>query len=76
MTTMTKLINLLRATSSLQHRLLRGILTEVNASFDELQQHNNVRWLSQGRVLEHFWAIQEEIKAFLLEQKSDRVFGR
>ena len=32
-----------------------------------------VRWLSKGRVLERFWAIEKQIKAFLSEQKSDKT---
>ncbi|XP_072768354.1 general transcription factor II-I repeat domain-containing protein 2A-like [Nerophis lumbriciformis] len=62
MTTMMKLINFLRASSALQHRLLRTFLTEVDAAFDDLLVHNNVRWLSKGRVLERFWAIREELQ--------------
>ncbi|MGH0138695.1 UNVERIFIED_CONTAM: hypothetical protein FKN15_072499 [Acipenser sinensis] len=72
MTTMMKLINFLRASSSLQHRLLRGFLTEVNASYDDLLLHNNVIWLSKGRVLERFWTIRE-IKSFLSKQKSEKA---
>lgn len=58
---------------SLQHRLLRGFLTEVNAVYNDLLLHNDVRWLSKGRVLERFWFIREEIKAFLSEQKSEKA---
>jgi hypothetical protein len=84
MTMMMKLINFLRAASSLQHHLLLDSRTEANASFDDLHNnvHNNVRWLSKGRVLERFWAIQEEVKPFLSEQKSNKAtqfsenFGR
>nr|XP_061820786.1 SCAN domain-containing protein 3-like isoform X2 [Nerophis lumbriciformis] len=64
MTTMMKLINFLGASSALQHRLLRTFLTEVDAAFDDLLVHNNVRWLSKGRVLERFWAVREELQVF------------
>lgn len=43
MATVISLINVLRASSSLQHRLLCTILTEVNATFDDLLLHNSVR---------------------------------
>lgn len=36
MTTVMKLVNYLRASSALQHRLLRSFLIEVNATFDDL----------------------------------------
>ncbi|XP_061882828.1 general transcription factor II-I repeat domain-containing protein 2-like isoform X2 [Entelurus aequoreus] len=73
MTTMMKLINFLRASSALQHRLLRTFLSEVDAAFDDLLVHNNVRWLSKGRVLERFWAIREELQVFLSQQNSAKA---
>lgn len=66
--------NFLRASLSLQHRLLRGFLTEVIANYDDLVLHNNVRWHSKGRALERFWAIREEITA--KEWQGNSVFGR
>nr|XP_061838269.1 protein FAM200A-like [Nerophis lumbriciformis] len=71
--TMMKLINFLRASSALQHRLLRTFLTEVDAAFDDLLVHNNVRWLSKGRVLERFWAVREELQVFLSQQNSAKA---
>ncbi|XP_068204564.1 protein FAM200A-like [Palaemon carinicauda] len=70
METIMKLVNFLRSTSALQHRLLRTFLTEVNASYDDLLVHNNVRWLSKGKVLERFWAIRKELQTFLEDQNS------
>ena len=46
-----KIVNFLRSTSALQHRLLRSFLAEIVASYDDLLLHNNVKWLSKGRVL-------------------------
>ncbi|KAK0142694.1 hypothetical protein N1851_019371 [Merluccius polli] len=48
--TMMKLINFLRASTSHQHRLLVEFLNEVDAIADDLLLHNNVRWLSKGRL--------------------------
>ena len=45
-----KLVNYLRATSALRHRQLKLFLTEVGADYDNLLHHNNVRWLSKGKV--------------------------
>lgn len=73
MTTVMKLVNFLRASSALQHRLLRSFLTEVNAEFDDLLLHNNVRWLSKGKVLERFWTLRKELETFLLNQKSPKA---
>jgi hypothetical protein len=70
---MMKLVNFLRASSALQHRLLRSFLTEVSAEFDDLLLHNNVRWLSKGKVLERFWAIRNELQLFLSQQKSAKA---
>ncbi|KAF3851676.1 hypothetical protein F7725_013448 [Dissostichus mawsoni] len=64
---MMKMINFLRASSSYQHRMLREFLREVDANADDLLLHNNVRWLSKGRVLERFWSIRREVAAFLAE---------
>ena len=32
--------------------------------------HNNVRWLSKGRVLKRFWSIRKELMAFLEGQNN------
>lgn len=68
-----KMINFLRASSSYQHRMLREFLRDVEASADDLLLHNNVRWLSKGRVLEQFWSIRREIADFLAELKSQKA---
>ena len=73
MDTMMRMINFLRASSSLQHRLLREYLHEVEAEADDLLLHNNIRWLSKGRVLERFWAIREDIGAFLSQLRSNKA---
>ncbi|MBN3297868.1 SCND3 protein, partial [Amia calva] len=57
MNTIMKLINFLRASTSHQHRLLREFLKDVEANANDLLLHNNVRWLSKGRLLERFWSI-------------------
>ncbi|XP_056110235.1 SCAN domain-containing protein 3-like [Rhinichthys klamathensis goyatoka] len=41
-----------------------------NAAYDDLLLHNNVRWLSKGRVLERFWAIRKDLEMFLSQQKN------
>ncbi|KAM3877110.1 protein FAM200A-like [Diretmus argenteus] len=68
-----KLVNYLRASSALQHSLLRAFLTEVNAAYDDLLLHSNVRWLSRRRVLERFWAVRKDLEMFLSEQKNAKA---
>lgn len=60
-----KIVNFLRAKSSLQHRELKSFLEEVDAQYDDLLLHNNVRWLSKGCVLERFFSILEHLKTYL-----------
>ncbi|XP_056132816.1 tyrosine-protein kinase JAK2 [Lampris incognitus] len=67
MNTMMRMINFLRASFSYQHRVLREFLREVDANADDLLLHNDVRWLSKGRVLEHFWSTRTEIAASLAQ---------
>ncbi|XP_039632273.1 SCAN domain-containing protein 3-like [Polypterus senegalus] len=73
MSTMMKMIHFLRASSSFQHRMLREFLREVDANADELLLHNNVRWLSKGRVLARFWSIRREVASFLAELRSQKA---
>ena len=46
--TIMKIVNFLQSASALQHRLLRSFLAEIDASYDDLLLHNNVRWLNKG----------------------------
>ncbi len=73
MNTMMKMINFLRASSSYQHRMLREFLREVDANADDLLLHNNVRWLSKGRVLARVWSIRREVAYFLTELVSQKA---
>jgi hypothetical protein len=73
MNTTMKLINFLRASSSIQHRLLREFLKETEADANDLLLHNNVRWLSKGNALGRFWSIPKEIAAFLQQLKSQKA---
>lgn len=73
MNTMMKMINFLRASSSTQHRMLREFLREVDANADDLLLHNNVRWLSKGKVLARFWSIRREVASFLAELRHQKA---
>uniref|UniRef100_G3NA36 HAT C-terminal dimerisation domain-containing protein n=1 Tax=Gasterosteus aculeatus TaxID=69293 RepID=G3NA36_GASAC len=73
MNTMMKMINFLRASSSTQHRMLREFLREVDANADDLLLHNNVRWLSKGKVLARFRSIRREVASFLAKLRHQKA---
>lgn len=70
---MMKLVNFIRSNSSLQHRLFRSFLDESSAQYGDLLLHNDVRWLSKGRVLERFWSIRGEVLQFLGSLKAKKA---
>lgn len=60
-----KLVNFLRANSSLRHRQLKEFLQENEASYHDVPFHNAVRWLSKGTTLKVVWALIDDISSFL-----------
>lgn len=65
MNSLVKLINFMRSHSALQHRHFKEFLFECDAAYSDLLQHNNVRWLSKGQVIERFWVLKEQVISFL-----------
>jgi len=65
MDSLVKLINFMRSHSALQHRHFKEFLSECDSAYSDLLQHNNVRWLSKGQVIERFWLIKEQVTSFL-----------
>ncbi|XDV21802.1 hypothetical protein PO909_026822 [Leuciscus waleckii] len=61
----TSIVNFIRSTSSLQHRLFRLLLDETSAEHADLLAHCDVRWLSKGKVLDRFCDLHSEIISFL-----------
>uniref|UniRef100_A0A3Q3NFP3 HAT C-terminal dimerisation domain-containing protein n=1 Tax=Labrus bergylta TaxID=56723 RepID=A0A3Q3NFP3_9LABR len=59
-------INLIRSTSSLQHRLFCKLLSNMSTEHHDLLWHNDVRWLSKGKALERF--CRDKTVTDLLEQ--------
>ncbi|XP_060845753.1 general transcription factor II-I repeat domain-containing protein 2A-like [Rhopalosiphum padi] len=74
MTQVIKIVNFIRAKSSLKHRQFKSFLDEVKSQYGDLQLYNNVRWLSKGLVLQRFFAILDEIKLFL--SSSDQLCAK
>uniref|UniRef100_UPI00358F329E general transcription factor II-I repeat domain-containing protein 2A-like n=1 Tax=Myxine glutinosa TaxID=7769 RepID=UPI00358F329E len=61
-----RVINFVRGISSTQHRLFRQLVAESEeATHDDLLLHNYVHWLSEGKALDRFCALLDEVKAFL-----------
>lgn len=61
-----KIINLIRGGNrALLHRQLKQFLLETEAEYGDLLMYNHVRWLSAGKCMERFFAIRNEIPAFL-----------
>ncbi|CAM4570071.1 unnamed protein product [Leuciscus chuanchicus] len=66
MNTMMRMINFLRASSSLQHRMLREFLREVDANADDLLLHNNRKLVLFREDLladcAHFPTVKEQVQ--------------
>ena len=57
----------------LHTRLFRVMCDEMEAEHNRLLFHSNIRWFSQGKVLERVTNLQNEISTFLKEQKHEFV---
>ena len=64
MSMVVSVVNYLRA-RSLQHRIFRAYLEEADAEYKDLVYHTEVRSMGQGRVLQRFVALKEEVLQFL-----------
>lgn len=62
---MIKIVNFLWEKSLLKHREMKYFLDQVDAQYDDLLLHNNVRWFSKGYILQRFFSILEDLKTFL-----------
>lgn len=60
-------VNFIRA-HALNHRQFQELLSELNASHEDILYHTEVRWLSRGRVLKRFYDLLPEVSAFLLSK--------
>ena len=62
------IINFIRSTSSLQHRLFLNLLADASAEYQDLLLHCDVRWLSKGNSLDRFCDLKDEILSFLSDR--------
>lgn len=68
-------VNIIRA-RGLNHRQFISFLEEMDAEHSDVLYHNNVRWLSIGKVLKRVWDLREEIKMFLEMKDLECEFRR
>ena len=52
----------------MNHHQFRELLNEYDTHYHELVYHFQVRWLSKGSVLDHFFHLFEPIKTYLTER--------
>lgn len=57
-------VNTIRA-RALNHRQFKSLLEDMEAEHGDVLYHNNVRWLSLGKVLKRVWDLRKEILLFL-----------
>ena len=53
---------------ALNHRQFQTFLADLNCEHGDVMYHNEVRWLSRGKVLRRFFQLRKEINEFLKEK--------
>lgn len=64
MAVVVQTINFIRHNGN-KRRQFKTFLEELDAEYDELPYHTEVRWLSRGKVLDRFFHLREEIVIFM-----------
>ena len=60
-------MNFIRS-EGLKHRQFQSFLTSINSEHEDIPYFTEVRWLSRGEMLRKAYALQTEMKIFLLEK--------
>ncbi|KAM8812643.1 general transcription factor II-I repeat domain-containing protein 2-like [Rhynchonycteris naso] len=63
-------VNFIRA-NALNHRQFQEFLSELNVAYEDVLYHTEVNWLSQGRVLRHFYDLLPQITAFMVSKNKE-----
>ena len=67
-----QIVNLIRGGNKVhRHRRFITFLEELNAEFSDLPLYTNIRWLSAGKVLKHFFGLRMDILSFLAGELSE-----
>ncbi|XP_056586089.1 general transcription factor II-I repeat domain-containing protein 2B-like [Triplophysa dalaica] len=65
-----KIVNNIRS-KALTHRQFKALLDEMDAQYGDVLYHQEVRWLSRGKVLKRFFDLRDEIRAFKESKNSN-----
>ena len=57
------IVNNIRS-KALSHRQFKAVVDEMDAQYGDVLYHQEVRWLSCGKVLRRFFELREEIRVF------------
>ncbi|XP_066127213.1 general transcription factor II-I repeat domain-containing protein 2-like [Saccopteryx bilineata] len=63
-------VNFIR-TNALNHRQFQEFLSELNVAYEDVLYYTEVRWLSRGRVLRHFYDLLPQTTAFMLSKNKE-----
>ncbi|XP_067243660.1 general transcription factor II-I repeat domain-containing protein 2B-like [Chanodichthys erythropterus] len=58
-----KIVNNIRS-KALSHRQFKTLMDEMDAQYVDVLYHQEVRWLSRGKVLRRFFDLRDEIRVF------------
>lgn len=64
------MVNSIRS-KALTHRQFKTMLDEMDAQYGDVLYHQEVRWLSRGKVLKRFFDLRGEIRDFLSSKGSN-----
>jgi len=65
----TKTVNFIRP-HGLKHRQFIEFLNEIESEHKDVLYHNQVRWLSRGKVLKRILDLRRENQIFVIEKKN------
>lgn len=64
------IVNNIRS-KALSHRQIQAMLDEMEAQYGDVLHHQEVRWLSRGKVLRRFFELRDVIREFQARKKSN-----
>lgn len=70
MSTVTQTVNFIRA-KEFNHRQFQSFLRKIDSEFADIPYHTEVRWLSQGKVLNGVFELSKEICQFMDSKGKD-----